>query len=189
MGRRTSSPACFLQTTQQSGVSLPRLVIPDGEPQGLFLADHYKQPLGACNSGVDEVPLEEHVMLHGHRDNHRWELRALRLVDGHRVSQRDFVQFPVVINNQPVIEPYRDFLLDGIDLLDHADVPVEHFLLVVVLSLDDLVSDLEPPAESLRGGLTGTNRVESPLKHRVQLADSDRASRACKVVGWRKLWV
>src|ERR1035441_1087126 len=114
-------------------------------------------------------------MLHGHRDNHGRELRALRLVDGHRVGQRDFIQFTVVVRHQPVVEPYRDFLLDGIDLLDHADVTIEDFFFVVVLRLDDLVPDLEPPAESLRGGFTETNGIQSTLEHRVQLADSDRS--------------
>src|ERR1017187_9192222 len=114
-------------------------------------------------------------MLHGHRDNHGRELRALRLVDGHRVGQRDFIQFTVVVRHQPVVEPYRDFLLDGIDLLDHADVTIEDFFFVVVLRLDDLVPDLEPPAESLRGGFTETNGIQSTLEHRVQLTDADRA--------------
>src|ERR1035438_1816782 len=114
-------------------------------------------------------------MLHGHRDDHRRELRALRLVDSYGVGQRDLVQFPVVVDNQPVVEPYRDFLLHGIDLLDHADVAVEDLLLLVVLRLDDFVPNLEPPSKSLRGGLTRTNRVQSALEHCVQLADSDRA--------------
>src|SRR5664280_1191763 len=114
-------------------------------------------------------------MLHGYRDNHGRELRALRLVDSHRVRQRDLVQFPVVVDNQPFVEPYRDFLLHGVDPLDHAYVAVEDLLFVVVLSLDDLVPDLEPPAESLRGGFTEPNGIQSTLEHRVQLADSDRS--------------
>src|ERR1022692_3591960 len=51
---------------------------------------------------------------------------------------------PVVVDNQPVVEPYRDFLLGGIDLLDHADVTIENFLLVVVLRLDYLVPEPVP---------------------------------------------
>jgi hypothetical protein len=61
------------------------------------------------------------------------------------------------------------------NLLDHADVAIEDLLLVVVLRLDDLVPDLEPPAKSLRGGFTETNRIQSTLEHDVQFADSDRS--------------
>src|ERR1019366_4675140 len=114
-------------------------------------------------------------MLHGDPDDHRRKLRALRLVDSHRVGQRDFIQLPEVVRHQPVIEPYRDFLLDGIDFLDHADVTIEDLFLVVVLRLNHLVPDLEPPAESLRGGFTEPNGIQSALEYRVQLADSDRS--------------
>ena len=48
-------------------------------------------------------------MLRGNRDDHRRELRALRLADCHCVRQRDLVQFPMVVDNQFVVEPYRDF--------------------------------------------------------------------------------
>ena len=172
MGRRTSSPACSLQAAQEPRVPLSRLVVPDSEAQSLPLPDYHQQPLGAGNTGVDEVSLEKHVMLHGDRDDHRWELRALRLVDGDCVRQRDFVQLPEVARHQPVVESDGEFLFDGIDPLDGADVAVEHFLLVAVLGLDDLVTDLEPPSKSLNGGLSGPNRVQSTLEHSVQFADS-----------------
>ena len=47
--------------------------------------------------------------------------------------------------------------------------PIEHFLLVVVLRLNDLVPDLESPSKPLHRGFTGPNGVQSTLKH-------DRAS-------------
>src|SRR5664280_989960 len=99
-------------------------------------------------------------MLHGYRDNHGRELRALRLVDSHRVRQRDLVQFPVVVDNQPFVEPYRDFLLHGVDPLDHAYVAVEDLLFVVVLSLDDLVADLDRSPVHWAQNLNVTDWVE-----------------------------
>jgi hypothetical protein len=44
-------------------------------------------------------------------------------------------------------------MFDWIDLLDCAEVPIEHVLLVVVLGLNDLVPGLESPSEPLNGGV------------------------------------
>src|ERR1035437_8818449 len=113
-------------------------------------------------------------MLHGDWDDHRRELRALRLVDGYGVGKRDLIQLAEVVRDQPVVESDGEFLFHLIDLLDGADVPVEDLLRVVDLRLNHFVPNLEPPSKSLRGGLTGTNRVQSALEHCIQLADSDR---------------
>ncbi len=96
-------------------------------------------------------------------------------MDRDGVGQRNLIQLAEVVFHQPVIESDREFLLNRIDLLDGADVAIKHFLLVVVLRLDDFVPDLEPPSKSLNGGLTWPNRVQSALQHDVQLADSDRS--------------
>ena len=54
--------------------------------------------------------------------------------------------------------------------------PVEDLLLIVVLGLDDLVPNLEPPAKSLSGGFTEPSRVERTLERRVQFTHPDQSS-------------
>src|SRR4029077_6211267 len=51
----------------------------------------------------------------------------------------------------------------------------EHVLVVVVLRLDDLIADLEPPAEPLHGGLTGSGWVQYLLQGCVQFAHAERS--------------
>src|SRR5260370_38438384 len=80
---------------------------------------------------------------------------------GHRVGQGDFVQLAEFILHQPVVEPDREFLFDGIDPLDGADIPVEDFFLVVVLRLNDLIPHLEPPSKPFSGGLTRARPVHN----------------------------
>jgi hypothetical protein len=65
-------------------------------------------------------------------------------------------------------------MIDWVDMLDDPDVPVEHILAVVILCLDDLVANLESPAEPLDGGLARSVWVENPLKGCVQFAYAER---------------
>ena len=51
-----------------------RPVIPDREAKGFLLTDHHEQSLGAGDSGVNQIALEQHVMLHGDWDYHCREL-------------------------------------------------------------------------------------------------------------------
>ena len=53
-------------------------------------------------------------------------------------------------------------------MLDDPDVPVEHVLAIVVLCLDNLVANLESPAEPLDRGLPRSGWVQDPLKGSVQ---------------------
>jgi hypothetical protein len=50
-------------------------------------------------------------------------------------------------------------MLNGIDLLDGADVAVENFLLIVVFCLNNLVVNLEPPSKPFCRGLGLAPRV------------------------------
>ena len=79
-------------------------------------------------------------MLHGQWDHYDGKLRRLRLVNADRIRQRDFVQFPVIVFHQSVIEANRNLLLNWINPLHDPDVAVEHVLVVVVFGLDNLVS-------------------------------------------------
>ena len=51
-------------------------------------------------------------------------------------------------------------MLDGIDPLYNPDIPVEDFLVVIVLSLDDFVANLPAPSKSLDAGLASSDWVE-----------------------------
>lgn len=169
-------PRGLLQAGEKSGVSLARLIVPDGQAQSLPLPYHHQKLPGAGDPGIDQVPLEKHEVLHGHRDHHGWKLRALGLVDGDRVGRRNLIQLAVVVSHQPAVVADGNFLLDRIDLPDDADVAVENFLFVIVLGLDHLVARLESPSEPLGGRLALPGRVQGPLERRVQLAHSDRSA-------------
>lgn len=106
-------------------------------------------------------------MLHGNRDHHRRERRTLRLVDADRVGQRDFVQFAEVVSHQSIVVPDGDLLVDRIDPLDRADVSVEDFLLLIVLCLNNLVPNLEPPPKPFGGRFAWPNRVQDVLERRI----------------------
>ena len=152
-----------------------RADVANRDAQLLLLADQDEKPLAPRDARVDQVALEQHVVLRGERDHHRWTLRSLRLGDRDRVSRRNLVQIPKVVFNQPLVEALGDLLLDFINSLDDPDIAVEHVLVVVVLRLDDLVAHLESPSEPLDGGLTGANRVKHSLQGCVQFADAERS--------------
>ncbi len=78
-------------------------------------------------------------MLRSKRYHYCRELRPLRLVDGDRISQGDFIQFAEIALHYPVMETDSNLLLDQVDPLDDPYAPVECVLVVVVLRLDDLV--------------------------------------------------
>jgi hypothetical protein len=68
-------------------------------------------------------------------------------------DDRNLVQFPEVVLYQPVIEGHRQLLIDWVDTLDDPGVRFEYLLAVVFLRLDDLVANLESPAEQPDCGL------------------------------------
>ena len=103
------------------------------DAQRLPLPDEHQQPLSPRDSRVDQVALQQHVVLRGQRNYHCRELRSLRLVDRDRVGQRNLVQFPEVVFNQPFVEADRNLMLNRIDPLNDSDVPVEDILVVVIL--------------------------------------------------------
>jgi hypothetical protein len=49
-----------------------RPLIPDSHPQRLRLRDDHHQLLPTRHPGINQIPLEQHVMLHRHRDDHNW---------------------------------------------------------------------------------------------------------------------
>src|ERR1035437_5131875 len=117
-GARYSSqrrPPVISQTVKQPRVPPLRAVIADRDAKRLLLPYQHEQPLAPSDPRVDQVALQQHVVLRGERDHHCRKLRALRLVDRDRVSQRNLVQFPKVVPDQPLVEAHCDLLLDGIN--------------------------------------------------------------------------
>src|SRR5205823_144082 len=152
--------ALELQAGEQPRIPPLRTVIADGYAKRLLLPDQHEQSLAPCDPRVDQVPLQQHVVLRGERYHHRRKLRPLRLVDGNRVTQRDFIQFPEVVLHKPIIKADRNLMLDWVDAFNGSDVAVEDLLVIVVLRLDDLVANLESPSEPLDGGLAGSGWVQ-----------------------------
>ena len=50
------------QACQQPGEPLLRLVVPNGDCQGLPLADDHHQLLAPCDAGINQVALEQEVL-------------------------------------------------------------------------------------------------------------------------------
>src|SRR6516165_6647632 len=117
--------------------------------------------------GVNQVPLQEEVMLHGQRHDYCREFRSLAFMDCDGVGQRQLVQFVEMVKYIPPLEANYRFALLGINAENLADVPVEHLLVVIVLGLDHLVSQPELPAEALDHRLVATPRVKAVLQKHI----------------------
>ncbi len=107
-------------------------------------------------------------MLHGHWDHDNREFRALRFVDRRGVGRYHLVQFVKIVANIPLVEADDDFPFIGVDGRDHADVPVEHILVVVVLGLHHLVPEPELPTELFHNRFIGPDRVECILQQFIE---------------------
>ena len=83
--------------------------------EGLFLADEDDHPLPTGDSGIEEIPLEQEILLHGQRDDNDREFRALTLVNGDGVGKFEFVEFCELIGDLPFSESDEDLLLFPFD--------------------------------------------------------------------------
>src|ERR1017187_8111793 len=97
------------QAIQEPGVSFPRLVVPHCEAQCLLLSNDHQQTLSAGNSGVNQIALEQHVVLHGHWNDHSRKLRPLRLTDSDRASVHRAQHLDVA--DRIELMPFRDSVL------------------------------------------------------------------------------
>jgi len=80
------------QASQQPRIPPLCAVIPDGHAQGFLLPDQDHQLLAPRDSGVDQVPLKQDVVLGGEGNYDCRELRSLRFMDRHGICQRHLVQ-------------------------------------------------------------------------------------------------
>ena len=101
-------------------------------------------------------------------------------MDRDGVRERDFVEFPEIVNDLALVEPDRDLRLDRINLHNLADVAVEHVLVLIVLRLDHFVPGPKLPAEFFHGRLIGTGRVQFILKPDVQFTDAAAKQRSVR---------
>jgi hypothetical protein len=57
-----------MQATEQAREPPARLVVSHRDAHGLILSNHHEQALGVRNTVVDQIALEQHEELHGHRN-------------------------------------------------------------------------------------------------------------------------
>ena len=111
--------------------------------QCTLLPDQYTQALAARYAGVDQVPLEHHVVLGYAGKHHNRIFRSLGFADGCRVTQHQFIQLAKCVGYDVLIEGRCEFLLFSINVGHKSDVAVIDVLVVVVLDLHDLLGDLK----------------------------------------------
>ena len=138
-----------------------------------FLADKDDHPLATGDSGIEEIPLEQEVLLHGQRDDNDREFRALAFVNGDSVGKFELVEFAELVGDLPLAEPNAHLLLFLVDCADAADIAVKDLFIVVIRCLDDLVSDAEEISEALILLAVLAVGIERGLKTRVEFTDSE----------------
>src|ERR1039458_3158994 len=109
--------------------SLPRVPrrgtgVTHGDGDRLLLADQHNQPLAACHSGVEQVPLEHGVVLCQDGDDDRGILRALAFVNFRSVSWHQRVELAEHACNGASVETCGELAGVWVDIVDVADVAV-----------------------------------------------------------------
>ena len=115
----------------------------------LWCSHEDDQTLAPGDAGVEEIPLEHHVMLRVNGDDDGRKLAALTLVDAHSVGGHQLVKLSEVVDDNPSVEIHVQFGFVEIHLFNDAQIAVEHVLLVIILGLQNLVPDTVGVAESL----------------------------------------
>jgi len=94
----------------------------DGDAQRFLLPNQHHQFFATSDARINEVALEQHVVLRGERNHHRWKFRSLRFVDRDRIRRGNFVQFPEIVFHYPVIEANRNLMFHYIYPFDRSDI-------------------------------------------------------------------
>jgi hypothetical protein len=116
-----------------------RLLTFDRYRRSTLLSNYQDKTLAAGDAGINQIPLEHHVVLLGDGNHYDWIFRPLRLADGRRVIQHQFIQFAKRLGDDVLIESGRHFLLVLVDMGHKRDVAVIDVLVIVVLDLHDIV--------------------------------------------------
>ena len=93
-----------MQPLLQAGVSLLHGLVVDGVGQRLGGAHEDAEAFGSRDAGIDEIALQHHEVGHQQGDDDHGIFRALRLVDGGGVGQRQFIEFGVLVTDRAAIE-------------------------------------------------------------------------------------
>ena len=141
----------------------------DGVGQGLRGADDDAEFLRTGDAGIDEVALEHHEMGHQQGHDHDGIFRALRLMDGGGVGQRQLVEFRVLVLDAVAIERDSQRPLLRVNILHRADVAVEHVLVVVVAYLHHAIAPTVLESATRKAVANG---IDSLLKGDIQVGGS-----------------
>ena len=145
----------FSQPLRQHRIPLRHGHVVDGICDSLLCPDKDQYPLRTGYPGIDEVPLQHHVVAHQDRHDHDGVFTPLTLMNRCGVSEDNLVQFRNVIDDLPSIKGCRQFPLLQIDLYNRSDIPVEDFFVIVVSDLHDLVPDTVGVTTPMQAGITG----------------------------------
>ena len=169
-GRRTVP--LVPQAVCQHGVALRGPAVADGQVDSLFLSHQDQDLFRPGHAGVEEIALEHDVV--GHHEGHDDDgvFAPLALVDGAGVGQDELVQLGDVIGDIPAVEVDLELPLLHIHMADHADVPVEDLLVVVIADLHDLVVQAVLGAAPAQAD---SRRIQDLLQLLVEIGGPDGA--------------
>ena len=130
----------FSQALLEHGIAFVHGHIADGQGKRFFAAHQYQRLLGPRDSGIDQVPLEHHIMRHEYWHHNDRVLTALGFVYRCGIGQHQLVKLRHIIDNQTVVKLDAQLPILRVNLLHDADVAVEDLFFVVVADLHDLVA-------------------------------------------------
>ena len=165
--------AFLLQALAQLRVALGHGDGTDRMEDGLFGTNENQAFFRPGDAGVDQVPLQHHIVRHQHGHHDDGIFAALGLVDGGGVGKDQLVQLRYVVLDAPVVEADRQRPVLQVHPLDDADVAVEDFLFIVVPDLHDLVAlpvYVTPSAQATLAGVYGL------LQELVEVRGADHAA-------------
>ena len=113
----------------------------DRHRERLLLPHHYDEPLPARHPGIDQIPLQHHVVLHRDREHHNRVLTPLGLMNRGRVAEHEFVEFPVGIDDVTPVKIHGQFFLFGVKARHKPDVAIKHIAVIVILDLHHFVAN------------------------------------------------
>jgi hypothetical protein len=116
------------QSLSQQGISLLRLVVSDGNNQGLFRSDQHHQLFPPGYPGIQQIPLKQDIVLNENRNDHGRIFRALGLMLWILVGVDQLIQIAVGIDYMAIIDGLRYFLCLFVDQSDCRKVGIKDFV-------------------------------------------------------------
>src|SRR5690606_21404770 len=119
-----------LEPGKKSAVTVPQFLSPNPQRKCLLFSHDDHEAAAPRHRRVQQVPLKQQEMLHGHGNDHGRKLRSLGFMNRDGVRGSQFIQFTKFIHHFPFFKfhHYGTILLG---YLSHkTDVAIEHFLVV-----------------------------------------------------------